>query len=177
VIVKTKEPGPVYVHRIHALDLATGLERTSFHSPNTVGATNYPGVGSGDNDGAGHVLWNPLRSHARSALTLLNGAVYMAFASHGDNGPYHGWMMAYNATNLSQQVGIYNATPNGGLGGFWDGGGGPSVDAQGNLYFQTGNGSFNRGPNFTFTNNLAMSVLKLSPTHRNKTGGYFSPPY
>jgi len=74
------------------------------------------------------VLWNPLRSHCRSALTLLNGAVYMAFASHGDNGPYHGWMMAYNATNIAQQVGIYNATPNGGLGGFWDGGGGPSVD-------------------------------------------------
>jgi uncharacterized repeat protein (TIGR03806 family) len=175
VIVKTKEPGPVYVHRIHALDLATGLERANFHSPNTVGATNYPGVGSGDNDGAGHVLWNPLRSHARSALTLVNGAVYMAFASHGDNGPYHGWMMAYNATNLSQQVGIYNSTPNGGLGGFWDGGGGPSVDAQGNLFFQTGNGTFDGNLTVTATNNYAMSVLKLSTTNGIKLIDYFAP--
>jgi uncharacterized repeat protein (TIGR03806 family) len=177
VIVKTKEPGPVYVHRLHALDLGTGLERTNFNSPNVVGATNYPGVGNGgnDTDGAGHVLWNPLRSHARSALTFLNGAVYMAFASHGDNGPYHGWMMAYNATNLAQQVGIYNATPNGGLGGFWDGGGGPSVDAQGNLYFQTGNGTFDGNLTVTSTNNYAMSVLKLSTTNGIKLVDYFAP--
>jgi uncharacterized repeat protein (TIGR03806 family) len=175
VVVKTKEPGPVYVQRVHALDLASGIERTSFNSPNVIGATNYPGAGSGDNDGAGHVLWNPLRSHCRSALTLVNGAVYMAFASHGDNGPYHGWMMAYNATNLAQQVGIYNATPNGGLGGFWDGGGGPSVDAQGNLYFQTGNGGFNGNLNVTSTNNYAMSVLKLATTNGIKLVDYFAP--
>src|SRR6267154_3271687 len=103
--VKTKEPGPNYVNRLHALDLGTGLERTSFNSPNVIGATNYPGMGTGDNDdGAGHVLWNPLRSHCRPALTLLNGAVYMSFASHGVNGTYHGWMMAYNATKIAQQV-------------------------------------------------------------------------
>jgi uncharacterized repeat protein (TIGR03806 family) len=175
VVVKTKEPGPVYVNRLHALDLGTGLERASFHSPNVIGATNYPGVGTGDNDGLGHVLWNPLRSHCRPALTLLNGAVYMAFASHGDNGPYHGWMFAYNATNLLQQVGIYNATPNGGLGGFWDGGGGPSVDAQGNLYFQTGNGTFDGNLNVSSTNNYAMSILRLSTTNGIKLADYFAP--
>jgi hypothetical protein len=99
----------------------------------------------------------------------------MSFASHGDNGPYHGWMMAYNATNVTQQVGIYNATPNGGLGGFWDGGGGPSVDPQGNLYFQTGNGSFNGGLNVTATNNYAMSILKLSTTNGIKLVDFFAP--
>ncbi len=175
VVVKTKEPGPNYVQRLHALDLGTGAERTTFHSPNVIGATNYPGVGTGDNDGAGHVLWNPLKSHCRSALTLLNGAVYMAFASHGDNGPYHGWMMAYNATNIAQQVGIYNATPNGGLGGFWDGGGGPSVDAQGYMYFQTGNGTFDGNLNITTTNNYAMSVLKLATTNGIQLVDYFAP--
>jgi len=175
VVVKTKEPGPVYVNRLHALNLATGAERASFNSPVVIGATNYPGVGTGDNDGAGHVLWNPLKSHCRPALTLLNGAVYMSFASHGDNGPYHGWMMAYNATNIAQQVGIYNATPNGGLGGFWDGGGGPSVDAQGNLYFQTGNGTFDGNLSITSTNNYAMSVLKLATTNGIKLVDYFAP--
>ena len=59
----------------------------------------------------------------------------------------------------------YNSTPNGGLGGFWDGGGGPSVDAQGNMYFQTGNGTFDGGATVTPTNDYAMSVVKLQTTN------------
>jgi uncharacterized repeat protein (TIGR03806 family) len=176
VEVKTKE-GTTYVHRLHALDIRTGLERTDFKSPSVITCNNYPGVGTGDNDGQNppHVLWNPLREHCRPALTLLNGAIYMSFASHGDNGPYHGWMFAYNATNVTQQIGTYNATPNGGLGGFWDGGGGPTVDAQGNLYFQTGNGTFDGGTTVTTTNNYAMSLLKLATTNGLTMVDYFAP--
>lgn len=176
VEVKTKE-GTAYVHRLHALDLSTGLEKTAFNSPVVISATNYPGAGTGDNDGANppHVLWNPLREHTRVALTLLNGAVYLAYASHGDNGPYHGWLFAYNATNIAQQVGIYNATPNGGLGGFWDGGGGPTVDAQGNLYLQTGNGTFDGGATITTTNNYSMSVMKFATTNGISFVDYFAP--
>jgi uncharacterized repeat protein (TIGR03806 family) len=176
--VKTKEGG-AYFHRLHALDISTGLERTNFHSPSVITAVNYPGKGqgAGDNDGKNppHVLWNPLKEHSRPALTLLNGNVYMSFASHGDNGPYHGWMFAYNATNVSQQVGVYNSTPNGGLGGFWDGGGGPTVDAQGNLYFQTGNGDFDGDTNVSSTNNYAMSILKLATTNGLTVVDYFAP--
>src|SRR5882672_7023781 len=59
--VKTKE-GASYVHRLHALDVATGLERAAFNSPAVISAANYPGSGTGDNDGGNppHVLWNPL---------------------------------------------------------------------------------------------------------------------
>jgi uncharacterized repeat protein (TIGR03806 family) len=175
--VKTKEPGPVYVHRLHALDITTGLERTNFNSPGVISCTNYLGTGNGDNDGQNpaHVLWNPLREHSRPALTLLNGAVYMSFASHGDTQPYHGWFFAYNATNVSQQVGVYNATPNGGEGGFWEGGGGPSVDAQGNLYLQSGNGTFDGGTNITTTNDYSMSVMKFATTNGIKLVDYFAP--
>ena len=175
--VKTKEPGPVYVHRLHALDLATGLERTNFNSPALITCTNYLGSGSGDNDGENppHVLWNPLREHSRPALTLLNGAVYLSFASHGDNTPYHGWMFAYNATNVAQQIGAFNATPNGSEGGFWDGGGGPSVDAQGNLYFQTGNGTFDGGATLSTASDYGMSLLKLATTNGLKLVDYFAP--
>ena len=101
--VKTKEPGPVYVHRLHALDIATGLERTNFNSPAVIAMHQLSGqceLGYSDNDGKGHVSWNPLREHSRPALTLLNGVVYMSFASHGDNQPYHGWFLGYNATNV-----------------------------------------------------------------------------
>jgi uncharacterized repeat protein (TIGR03806 family) len=176
VEVKTKENG-VYVHRLHALDFATGLERTNFNSPVLIAVTNYPGAGTGDNDGGNppHVLWNPLKEHTRVALTLLNGAVYLAYASHGDNTPYHGWLISYNATNVSQLLSVYNATPNGGLGGFWDGGGGPSVDAQGNLYLQTGNGTFDGGLTVTTSNNYAMSLMKFTTTNGIGFVDYFAP--
>ena len=176
--VKTKEPGPVYVHRLHALDVATGLERTNFNSPAVIQCTNYPGAGTtgyNDNDGNGHVSWNPLREHSRPALTLLNGVVYMSFASHGDQQPYHGWFFGYNATNVAQQVGAYNATPNGAEGGFWDGGGGPSVDAQGNLYFQTGNGTFDGGATISAASDYAMSLLKFATTNGITLVDYFAP--
>ena len=175
--VKTKEPGPVYVHRLHALDIATGLERTDFNSPAVIACTNYLGSGSGDNDGKTprHVLWNPLREHSRPALTLLNGAVYMSFASHGDGQPYHGWFVSYNATNVTQQIGVYNATPNGAEGGFWDGGGGPSVDAQGNMYFQTGNGTFDGTATLSTAADYSMSLLKLATTNGITLVDYFAP--
>jgi len=177
VEVKTKEPGPVYVHRLHALDITTGLERTNFNSPGVILCTNYVGAGTGDNDGQSpsHVLWNPLREHSRPALTLLNGVVYMSFASHGDNQPYHGWFFGYNATNVAQQVGVFNSTPNGAEGGFWDGGGGPSVDAQGNLYFQTGNGTFDGGTTLSTASDYSMSLVKLATTNGLTLVDYFAP--
>ena len=173
---KTKEAG-AYVHRLHALDTTSGAEMSSLNSPVIIAATNYPGVGTGDNDGAGHVLWNPMRELNRPALALLNGNIYIAYASHGDNGPYHGWLFQYSATNLTQQLSVYNATPNGGLGGFWQGGGGPAIDAAGNLYLMTGNGSFNAtGGTFNpLTNNFAMSALKFSTTNGISLTDYFTP--
>jgi len=175
--VKTLENGSTYVHRLHALDITTGLERTNVKSPVVIQCTNYLGAGSGDNDGENppHVLWNPLKEHCRPAMTLLNGVVYLSFASHGDNGPYHGWLFGYNATNLALQPSVYNSTPNGGLGGFWDGGGGPSVDAEGNMYLQTGNGTFDQITNVTTSNNYAMSLIKFATTNGITMVDFFAP--
>ncbi len=184
VAAKTLEPGSNYVHRLHALDIGTGLERTNFGSPIVITCTNYPGVGNGasggqfaDNDGQNppHLLWNPLRQFCRAAMTLLNGKVYLSFASHGDTQPYHGWFFGYNATNLSVAPAVYNCTPNGFEGGFWAAGGGPSADSQGNLYFQSGNGSFNGGSTVTATNNYSMSMLKLATTNGLTLVDYFAP--
>lgn len=181
---KTKEVvngTATYVHRLHALDLSTGLERTNglvANSPVIIGVTNYPGTGSGanDNDGAGHVLFNNLKEHSRPALTLVNGVLLIAYASHGDNQPYHGWLFAYDAHSLAQ-LSVFNSTPNGGLGGFWQGGGGATVDENGYFYWMTGNGSFNAtGATFGSTNNFAMSVLKFAMTNGAiSLVDYFSP--
>jgi uncharacterized repeat protein (TIGR03806 family) len=175
--VKTLEQGTTYVHRLHALDITTGLEKTNFNSPVVITCTNYPGSGTGDNDGETppHVLWNPLREHSRPALTLLNGVVYISFASHGDNTPYHGWFFGYNATNLALAPAVWNATPNGSAGGFWDGGGGPSVDASNNMYFQTGNGTFDGTTILSASSDYAMSLVKLSASNGLSLVDYFAP--
>ncbi len=126
----------VQIFRLHALDLATGDEKPG--SPTLISAQ-VSGAGDG-NDGAGHILFNAAKENQRAALTLVNGIVYMAFASHEDYNPYHGWVLGYDATTL-QQVAVFNDTPNGGEGGIWMGGQGLTVDSANNLYLLTGNSS------------------------------------
>ena len=102
-------------------DITTGLERTNFNSPVVIAATNYPGVGMGgsDTDGNGHIVWNPLRQLNRPAVALQNWSNISGLMPRtGIHTPYHGWLFAYNATNVAQQLSVYNSTPNGGLGGF-----------------------------------------------------------
>jgi len=62
----------------------------------------------------------------------------VAFASHDDNPPYHGWVLAYSAANL-QQLATYNDTPNSGDGGIWMSGQGLVADSNNNVYLITGN--------------------------------------
>jgi hypothetical protein len=170
VEVKTKEVSATatnYVHRLHALDLGSGAEK--FGGPVVLQPV-VAGTGDG-NDGAGHVPFNGLRQLNRPGLLLLNGVVYVACASHGDNGPYHGWVLGFNAQTLQPQ-GVFNATPNGGLGGLWEGGDGPAADAAGNIYLITGNGTFDGITN----NDFADSYLKLTPAGTNLTlADYFTP--
>jgi hypothetical protein len=137
VIAKTKENGTNFVQHLHALDITTGNEKPG--SPVAIQAS-VPGTGDGG-DGHGNVTFDALRENQRAALLLQNGIVYIAFASHGDNDPYHGWVLGYDAQTL-QQIAVYNDTPNGSRGGIWQSGGGPSADIAGNIYLAAGNGTF-----------------------------------
>jgi hypothetical protein len=147
---KTKENG-TYVHRIHALDVTTGIEKIS-----SVIQGGVPGIGDGNVNGI--VSFNPRTQLQRPGLLLNDNVVYIAFASHCDNFPYHGWVFAYDAHTLNQ-LAIFNATPNGGLGGIWQSGGGPAADANGNVFVMTGNGTFDGRLN----NDFGDSFLKLTP--------------
>jgi len=135
VVVRTKENGKFF-QRLHAVDVTTGREK--FGGPTVIKAKVK---GTGDAAVNGFVHFDPLRNHQRAGLLLVNGLIYIAWASHCDNGPYHGWVMSYDARTLRQHA-VWNATPNAGLGGVWQAGGAPAADDDGNVYFATGNGGF-----------------------------------
>jgi hypothetical protein len=171
LVAKTKETTgttSTYVQRLHALDVTTGQECPG--SPVVIQAS-VPGTGLGNSNGT--LAFNALRENQRPALLLLNGIVYIAWASHGDIDPYHGWLIGYNATTL-QQVAVFNTTPNGTRGGIWQGGGGPAADSSGNIYFMTGNGTFS-APNLGTGIDYGDSFLKLSTSGGLSVLDWFTP--
>jgi hypothetical protein len=90
----------------------------------------------------------------RPGLLEANDRIYLAFGSHQDTLPYHGWVFAYDAETL-RFAGAYCTTCNPAAaddctsghceGGIWQAGGGPASDAQGNVYVMSGNGSYGEG--------------------------------
>jgi hypothetical protein len=145
-----------YVVKLHALDTKSGADKAVA----TIGDTTLVGglynnvttvavPGTGADSVAGTVRFDALREHQRPGLALDHGMVYVSFASHGDNGPYHGWIVAYSALTGSgstlSQLAVFNTSPDGGLDGIWQSGGAPSIDPNGNLIFSTGNGTFDKG--------------------------------
>src|SRR5262249_6381582 len=105
------------------------------------------------------------------ALVLANGVVYISWASHGDNDPYHGWVIGYDAQTLSP-VAAFNTAPNGTRGGVWMAGGAPAVDESGYLYLSKGNCTVD------VTGALAPgfgdSIVKLNPVDLSVVD-YFTP--
>lgn len=154
VAAKIKEPAPpggrhggggtggagdkkaTYVYRLHALDLATGAAKPG--SPITITAS-VPGRGAGRVNGL--VSLDALKHLNRPGLLLVNDTVYLAFGSHADYPPYHGWVLGYNADTLRQSA-VWCVTPNGDEGAVWQAGQGLLADEAGDVFVVTGNGSF-----------------------------------
>lgn len=173
-VVYTKENGGQYIHRLHAVDITTGKEKNG--SPILIQGS-VPGTSDWNSDSSGNVIFESQYQLQRPGLLLLNGVVYIAFGSHGDNAPYHGWIMAYDSATL-HQLGIWNVTPNGHAGAIWQGGTALSADSNGNIYVATSNGDFGLG----FGPNASDSVVKLSldpsasdPTKAFTVVDYFTP--
>jgi hypothetical protein len=168
VVAKTINRAGVVQQRLHALSITTGKEK--FGGPRSITAS-VKGAGDAANK-KGMIAFDPLLANQRSGLLLDNGTVYVAFASHGDRGPYHGWLFAYNARGLGR-VAVFNSTPNGNRGGIWQGGNAPSVDANGNLYFGISNGAFdvNTGGS-DYGDSLVRATLSK---HTISIADYFTP--
>jgi hypothetical protein len=185
VVSKTKETradGAHYVQKLHALDVTTGAEK--FGGPVLIGDTMNNGgpaggytdmtpvavPGTGDGSDGTTVRFNALRENERSGEFISGGVLYLSFTSHGDNGPYHGWLLGYNPATL-QLISLYNTTPNGGLGAIWMGGAAPAVDGSGFIYFTTGNGTFDAAGSGPHALGPSGGGLGYGPDHPGGLGG------
>jgi uncharacterized protein (TIGR03437 family) len=156
--------GQTYVHRLHALDVATGQEKPG--SPVEIEAS-APGTG----DGNTAVTFKPWLYKERAGLLLLNGKVYTSWSSNCDSGNYHGWLISYDARTL-ERVAVYTSTPNWGAGSIWQSGAAPAADGNGNIYIVTGNGTFDAAAGGA---DMGDSVIKVSAANGLSVADYFTP--
>lgn len=148
-----------YVHRLHALDVTTGLEK--FGGPVVI---------SGSVGNLSLLSKNELQ---RPALLLSNGTLYIGFGSNGCDLGGRGWLFAYSASTL-QQLAVMTTQPDSNYGSsIWQGGVGPAVDSNGNVFLSTANGLFDVSAGIA---DLGDSVLKLTLGSTGfTTEDYFTP--
>ncbi len=92
----------------------------------------------------------------RTGLNLSNGNVVFGYGGNdGDCSTYSGWVVS--VPEGGGTPGYYQAVPIGHDGAVWMGGAAPEVDAAGNIWVATGNGSSSMPYDFS------DSVLELSP--------------
>ena len=157
--------GDSIVYQLHGVDLTNGAE--DLNGPVVIQAT-VAGTGAGSAPD-GTLAFDPQMHIQRPGLLLANGAVYLAFGSHADNPPFHGWLMSYNASDLSQQLSGQATTPNSYGGSIWQAGAGLAADDSGNIYALSSNGFFNGATDF------ANSFLKFTGATAT-LAAWFTPP-
>ncbi len=144
LVAETYEASKV-VHRLHALDVTTGLEKLG--GPTTIVAT-YTLNGT-------TTKFADLYQLNRPGLLLANGHIYIGFGSNCCNAYSQGWVLSYNAATL-QQEGTFTPEPGKTLASIWQKGAALSADSAGNVYAETSEGHYVPGTN------LSSSVVKLS---------------
>src|SRR5579863_6383768 len=170
VVAMSKDSAGNYHQRLHALDATTGAE---LHNGPVDISAKYPGTG--DNSSGGNVIFDPAQYKERAGLLLIGHTVYLAWASHCDDRPYTGWIMAYNATTLVQ-TSVLNVTPNGNEGAIWGAGAGMAADANGNIFLLDANGDFDTTLNSSglpSDGDYGNAFLKLSTAGGLAVSDYF----
>lgn len=164
VVAFTKEHGQL-LYRLHALNITTGQDKASLFIQGSV-------VGNGQGSVGGRIAFDARHERQRAGLLLgNNGRVYISWGSFCDNSPYHGWIMSYAFDGMTlHQTGIFNDTADAKEGGLWGSGGALAADASDNIYYISGNGSFNLS---TGGNSSGDSVVMLDPNLHLLD--YFSP--
>ncbi len=164
VVAETYE-NQVTAFTLHALDITTGTDKLP-------AATIQGSVPGTSNDSVnGTLTFQPIHHWQRPGLLLLNGNIYIGFASHQDSTPFHGWVFGYSEANL-QRTGVVCLSPNSEENGVWQGGVGLAGDANGNVYAVTGNGPMDANTGGT---EYGDSVVKIGTASGLAVVDYFSP--
>ncbi|MDQ1680446.1 MAG: hypothetical protein QOI42_1305, partial [Frankiaceae bacterium] len=152
---------------LHALDVATGAERTGW--PVTI-------AGTAQNDPA--YTFNAFGEMQRPGLLLTGGVVYMGFGGHCDIPPYRGWVVGVStATHAITSMWVSETGSTDGN-GIWMSGSGLVSDGPGRILFATGNGA-DPAPSAGSSQpgNVGESVVRLSvnPDGSLTTADFFTP--
>lgn len=172
VVAKSKTDAGAASYKLHALDLDSG--RDAAPPVEIAGSV----AGSTADARNGKLAFAPFWQLNRPALLLSQGMVYIAFGSIGGTPPYHGWVFAYRADDIAAPPIVFNTTPEPAIepglalamsfgGGIWQSGNGLSADAEGNVYFTTGNGAWDG------KRNLSDAIVSLDRTLKMR--GWYAP--
>ncbi len=151
-------------HQIHALDITTGLDKPG--SPVLISAESVSNKGT-------VTIFNSLHQKNRPGLLLLNGNLYIGFGSNACNDENSGWVLAYNATSLTQ-TGVFNTSPDYGLTSIWQSGVGLSGDDEGYIFAETAEAGAHGFDVPSGGQTYCNSVVKLAPSTLTLTD-YFTP--
>ena len=150
LVARTLEQGR-HLQRLHALDLATGADKSG--SPVTITA-DYRGL-----------QFNPRFQHQRAGLVIASGQVILCWAADAveNTYPYHGWVMSYDAATL-EQTGRWTTTTTRWGGGIWASGRAPAVidnpEGGQDVIVFTGN-AIKTDQGYDGRDNFAESMLRL----------------
>jgi hypothetical protein len=156
VVAMSIDSSSNYHQRLHALDVTTGAEL--LNGPVDISAS-FPATGTATSS------FDAKSYEERAALLLANGTIYTSWTSHCDVQPYGGWIISYAQSTLARN-GVLNVAANSSAGpAIWMAGGGPAVDASGNIYLLTANGAFETtmdSKGFPSAQDYGNSFLKIS---------------
>jgi hypothetical protein len=162
IYVAAKSKGSAgYRYKLFTLDLATGRVISDVTIQGGVAGTGIGSIGEGKKR---TIQFNALYELNRPALLLNRNTLFIAFGGHCDQGPYHGWLFAYDVSQPKRpkKLAVFCSTPNGkgsdeeGRAGIWMSGEGPAADEAGNIFMVTGDGTSNGATDF------GNSVVKVS---------------
>ncbi len=148
---------PIGTYNIHAISIDTGAEITS--------PAGWP-IDVSTITSAGSVKFNPQPQIERSALSLVNGFLYIPFGGEdGDCGNYHGWVVSVPTANPAGATGYTTGTSKAGM---WAVGG---MASDGTDIF----GATSNGGGTTWAGNEAVIRFHDGSTFSGATADYFAP--
>jgi hypothetical protein len=156
VVAMSIDGSSAYHQRLHALDVATGAEL--LNGPVEISAS-FPTQGTATSS------FDAKSYEERAALLLLNGTIYTSWTSHCDITPYGGWMISFAQSTLVRNGALNIAAHSSAGPAIWMAGGGPAVDAAGNIYVLSANGAFETTMDvngFPSNQDYGNSFLKIS---------------